>query len=77
MIYQFFLLAERNLHVKISDKGSMGLLLFQAFIISLLLIVTFKGFQSDYINFDRFARTWFSLTTQYDKSVQKEEIKYC
>ncbi len=74
MIYQLFLLLERNIQVKISDKMSLALLLFQAIIISSLLVVTFRGFPSDYKNFDKFAKTWFSFTAEYDEAGKAGKI---
>ncbi len=73
LFYQFLILMERNFQIRISDKASLGLLLFQALIISFLLIITFKGFQSDYKDFDKFARTWFQFISSYDESVKKSE----
>ncbi len=40
----------------------------------MLLVVTFRGFQSDHKDFDRFARTWFHFTETYDETVGKGDI---
>ncbi len=73
LFYQFFLLAKRNIHVKASDKASLALLLFQAIIISALLVFTFRGFQTDYVPFDQFAKTWFHFVSQYDEAVVRQD----
>lgn len=76
LLHQFSLLMRRNIRIRLSDKGSLALLLFQAIIISSLLLLTFKGFESDYTNFDRFARTWFHFITKYEQSAEKEETLF-
>ncbi|OQY57248.1 MAG: hypothetical protein B6245_17245, partial [Desulfobacteraceae bacterium 4572_88] len=73
LMYQFLLLAKRNIHVKASDKASLALLLFQAIIISALLVFTFRGFQTDYVPFDQFAKTWFHFVSQYDEAVARQD----
>ncbi len=69
-VYQLGLLLGRNIQVKLSDKKNLALLILQAVIISFLLIITFKGFLSDYEGLDRFARTWSEFTGQYDKAIE-------
>ncbi|OQX27166.1 MAG: hypothetical protein BWK80_06640 [Desulfobacteraceae bacterium IS3] len=76
LLHQFFLLTKRNIRIRLSDEASLALLLFQALIISSLLLLTFKGFESDYINFDRFARTWFHFITKYEQSAKNEETLF-
>jgi ABC-type multidrug transport system ATPase subunit/ABC-type multidrug transport system permease subunit len=76
LFHQFFLLMRRNIRIRLSDKASLALLLFQSLIIASLLLLTFKGFESDYINFDRFARTWFHFITKYERSAEREETLF-
>lgn len=65
IIYQFFLLLQRNLVIRFSDKLSTSLLILQAIIISILLILTFEGFSKDFADADKFAKSWYRFVPQY------------
>jgi ABC transport system ATP-binding/permease protein len=66
IVHQFWLLLQRNIRVKLADSFSLLLTFSQPFIIALLLLLTFKGFQRDYAEIDRFSRVWFFFTQEYD-----------